>query len=151
MKKEEVVKQLETARALSSQVDIDKVIALINQIEPEKQSGILFDDAQNILDKIERALDYAGDDLVNKDSAEFNINYGNTLELDRIDINIDDIMECVKDAIDEFVVIEEDDDIVELEKGDVMEDDDDDTERILLSDINKGLGLEPGGNSYVEI
>ena len=151
MKKEEVVKQLETARALSSQVDIDKVIALINQIEPEKQSGILFDDAQNILDKIERALDYAGDDLVNKDSAEFVINYGNTLELDRIDINIDDIMECVKDAIDEFVVIEEDDDIVELEKGDVMEDDDDDTERILLSDINKGLGLEPGGNSYVEI
>ena len=151
MKKEEVVKQLETARALSSQVDIDKVIALINQIEPEKQSGILFDDAQNILDKIERALDYAGDDLVNKDSAEFNINYGNTLELDRIDINIDDIMECVKDAIDEFVVIEEDDDIVELEKGDVMEDDDDDTERILLSDINKGLGLEPGGNPYVEI
>jgi hypothetical protein len=118
MKKEEIVKQLETARALSSQVDIDKVIALINQIEPEKQSGILFDDAQNILDKIERALDYAGDDLVNKDSAEFNINYGNTLELDRIDINIDDIMECVKDAIDEFVVIEEDeDDIVELEKG----------------------------------
>jgi hypothetical protein len=151
MKKEEVVKQLETARALSSQVDIDKVIALINQIEPEKQSGILFDDAQNILDKIERALDYAGDDLVNKDSAEFNINYGNTLELDRIDINIDDIMECVKDAIDEFVVIEEDDDIVELEKGDVMEDDDDDTERILLSDINKGLGLESGGNPYVEI
>jgi hypothetical protein len=151
MKKEEVVKQLETARALSSQVDIDKVIALINQIEPEKQSGILFDDAQNILDKIERALDYAGDDLVNKDSAEFVINYGNTLELDRIDINIDDIMECVKDAIDEFVVIEEDDDIVELEKGDVMEDDDDDTERILLSDINKGLGLESGGNPYVEI
>jgi hypothetical protein len=151
MKKEEIVKQLEEAKTLTSQVDIDKVIALINQIEPEKQSGILFDDAQNILDKIERALDYAGDDLVNKDSAEFVINYGNTLELDRIDINIDDIMECVKDAIDEFVVIEEDDDIVELEKGDVMEDDDDDTERILLSDINKGLGLEPGGNSYVEI
>jgi hypothetical protein len=150
MKKEEVVKQLETARALSSQVDIDKVIALINQIEPEKQSGILFDDAQNILDKIERALDYAGDDLVNKDSAEFNICYGNTLELDRIDINIDDIMEHIKDAIDEFVIVEEDDDIVELEKGDVMEDDDD-TERILLSDINKGLGLEPGGNPYVEI
>ena len=112
MKKEEVVKQLETARALSSQVDIDKVIALINQIEPEKQSGISFDDAQNILDKIERALDYAGDDLVNKDSAEFIINYGNTLELDRVDINIADIMEHIKDAIDEFVIVEEDDDIV---------------------------------------
>jgi hypothetical protein len=141
MKKEEVVKQLETARALSSQVDIDKVIALINQIEPEKQSGISFEAAQNILDKIERALDYHGDDLVNKDSAEFIICYGNTLELDRVDIEISDIMEHVKDAIDEFVIIEEDEEI----------EDDDDTERILLSDINKGLGLEPGGNPYVEI
>jgi hypothetical protein len=142
MKKEEVVKQLETARALSSQVDIDKVIALINQIEPEKQSGISFEAAQNILDKIERALDYASDDIVVKDSAEFNICYGNTLELDRVDIDVSEIMEHVKDAIDEFVIVEEDEAEV---------DDDDDTERILLSDINKGLGLEPGGNPYVEI
>ena len=96
---------------------------------------------QNILDKIERALDYAGDDIVVKDSAEFVINYGNTLELDRIDIDVCEIMEHIKEAIDEFVIVEEDedDDIVELEKGDVME------------DINKGLGLEPGGNPYVEI
>jgi len=141
MKKEEIVKQLEEAKTLTSQVDIDKVIALIKQIEPEKQSGMLFDDVQNILGKIERALDYAGDDIVVKDSAEFVINYGNTLELDRVDIDVEGIMEHVKDAIDEFVIIEEDEEI----------EDDDDTERILLSDINKGLGLEPGGNPYVEI
>ncbi len=141
MKKEEIVKQLEEAKTLTSQVDIDKVIALIKQIEPEKQSGMLFDDVQNILDKIERALDYAGDDIVVKDSAEFVINYGNTLELDRVDIDVEGIMEHVKDAIDEFVIIEEDEEI----------EDDDDTERILLSDINKGLGLESGGNPYVEI
>jgi hypothetical protein len=141
MKKEEIVKQLEEAKTLTSQVDIDKVIALIKQIEPEKQSGMLFDDVQNILGKIERALDYAGDDIVVKDSAEFVINYGNTLELDRVDIDVEGIMEHVKDAIDEFVIIEEDEEI----------EDDDDTERILLSDINKGLGLESGGNPYVEI
>ena len=35
MKKFELVAQLEAAKALSSQVDIDKVIALINGIEPE--------------------------------------------------------------------------------------------------------------------
>jgi len=141
MKKEEIVKQLEEAKTLTSQVDIDKVIALIKQIEPEKQSGMLFDDVQNILGKIESALDYAGDDIVVKDSAEFVINYGNTLELDRVDIDVEGIMEHVKDAIDEFVIIEEDEEI----------EDDDDTERILLSDINKGLGLESGGNPYVEI
>jgi hypothetical protein len=139
MKKEEIVKQLEEAKTLTSQVDIDKVIALIKQIEPEKQSGILFDDVQNILGKIERALDYAGDDIVVKDSAEFNICYGNTLELDRVDIDVSEIMEHIKDALDEFVILEEEDDIVELEQGDIM------------SDINKGLGLEPGGNPYVEI
>lgn len=102
MKKEEIVKQLEEIKTLSSQVDIDKVIILINQIEPETKSGLSFEDTQNILDKIERALEYAGDDLVDKDSAEFTINYGNTLELDRIDIEISDIMDHVKDAIDEF-------------------------------------------------
>jgi acyl-CoA reductase-like NAD-dependent aldehyde dehydrogenase len=141
MKKEEIVKQLEATKALSSQVDIDKVIALINQIEPETKSGLTFEDTQNILDKIERALDRNSDHLVNKDTAEFEINYGNTVELDRVDVDINEIMDHVKDAIDEFVIIEEDKEI----------EDDDDTERILLSDINKGLGLESGGNPYVEI
>jgi acyl-CoA reductase-like NAD-dependent aldehyde dehydrogenase len=141
MKKEEILKQLEATKALSSQVDIDKVIALINQIEPETKSGLTFEDTQNILDKIERALDRNSDHLVNKDTAEFEINYGNTVELDRVDVDINEIMDHVKDAIDEFVIIEEDKEI----------EDDDDTERILLSDINKGLGLESGGNPYVEI
>jgi acyl-CoA reductase-like NAD-dependent aldehyde dehydrogenase len=121
MKKEEIVKQLEEAKTLTSQVDIDKVIALINQIEPETKSGLTFEDTQNILDKIERALDRNSDHLVNKDTAEFEINYGNTVELDRVDVDINEIMDHVKDAIDEFVIIEEDDDIVELEKGDVMQ------------------------------
>jgi acyl-CoA reductase-like NAD-dependent aldehyde dehydrogenase len=141
MKKEEIVKQLEEAKTLTSQVDIDKVIALITQIEPEAKSGLTFEDTQNILDKIERALDRNSDHLVNKDTAEFEINYGNTVELDRVDVDINEIMDHVKDAIDEFVIIEEDEEI----------EDDDDTERILLSDINKGLGLESGGNPYVEI
>lgn len=108
MKKEEIVKQLEEAKTLTSQVDIDKVIALINQIEPETKSGLTFEDTQNILDKIERALDRNSDHLVNKDTAEFEINYGNTVELDRVDVDINEIMDHVKDAIDEFVIVEED-------------------------------------------
>jgi hypothetical protein len=108
MKKEEIVKQLEATKVLSSQVDIDKVIALINQIEPEQKSGISFEDAQIIVDKIERSLDRNSEYLVNKDSAEFNIGYGNQLELESVDLDIDSIMEHVKDAIDEFVVLEDD-------------------------------------------
>ena len=130
MKKEEIVKQLEEAKTLTSQVDIDKVIALINQIEPEKSSGILFDDVQNILGKIESALDYAGDDIVVKDSAEFVINYSNTLELDRVDIDVEGIMEHVKDAIDEFVIIDEDED-----------DECGPSESEVMQSVNEGLGL----------
>ena len=125
MKKEEIVKQLEATKVLSSQVDIDKVIALINQIEPETKSGLSFEDTQNILDKIERALDRNSDHLVNKDTAEFEINYGNTVELDRVDVDINEIMDHVKDAIDEFVITEEE----EVE--------DDNTVRIRLSDVNE--------------
>jgi acyl-CoA reductase-like NAD-dependent aldehyde dehydrogenase len=125
MKKEEIVKQLEATKVLSSQVDIDKVIALINQIEPETKSGLSFEDTQNILDRIERALDRNSDHLVNKDTAEFEINYGNTVELDRVDVDINEIMDHVKDAIDEFVITEEE----EVE--------DDNTVRIRLSDVNE--------------
>jgi hypothetical protein len=110
MKKEEIVKQLEEAKTLTSQVDIDKVIALINQIEPETKSGLTYEDTQNILDKIERALDRNSDHLVDKGSAEFEINYGNTVELDRVDVDINEIMDHVKDAIDEFVIVEEEED-----------------------------------------
>jgi hypothetical protein len=130
MKKEEIVKQLEATKALSSQVDIDKVIALINQIEPETKSGMLFDDVQNILGKIERALDYAGDDIVVKDSAEFNICYGNTLELDRVDIDVSEIMDHIKDAIDEFVIVEEDED-----------DECGPSESEVMQSVNEGWGL----------
>jgi hypothetical protein len=108
MKKEEIVKQLEAIKEFAIMVNIDKVIALINQIEPEQKSSISFEDAQIIVDKIERSLDRNSEYLVNKDSAEFNIGYENQLELESVDLDIDSIMEHVKDAIDEFVVLEED-------------------------------------------
>ena len=55
MTKETLVNQLESAKALSSQVDIDKVIELIKQIEtPTKITQELVDDMCN---KIERCLD----------------------------------------------------------------------------------------------
>ena len=54
MKKEELVAQLEAAKTLSSQVDIDKVITLIEQITPEVKVGITQELAEEIADKIER-------------------------------------------------------------------------------------------------
>jgi hypothetical protein len=126
MKKEEIVKQLEATKVLSSQVDIDKVIALINQIEPEVKPGIPFSLAQEIIENFSRGINRNSDGLVDKGSAEFIICYGNTLELDRVDIYVDDIIDYVKDAIDPHVILEEEEEV-----------EDDNTVRIRLSDINE--------------
>ena len=59
MKKAELVAQLETAKVLSSQVDIDKVIELINKLDDVKTVTTLSEELINELsNEIERVLDY---------------------------------------------------------------------------------------------
>jgi hypothetical protein len=108
MKKEELVAQLEAAKALSSQVDIDKVIALIEQITPEVKVGITQELAEEIAHRIERTLDYNSNDLVDKDNITFEIAYGNTIEIDDASINVRDVMDHITECLDEFVVEEDD-------------------------------------------
>ena len=138
MKKENLIAQLEGAKALSSQVDIDKVIELLNQLEPEikilKVFGITQEFAEEIADKIERSLDYNSDGFVDVDSAEFELDYNNQIRLNRVDVCVSEIMEHVTASIDKFVI----------------EEDAEETEDDSLTDINQGLGLEPGGNPYAE-
>jgi hypothetical protein len=109
MKKENLIEQLETAKSLSSTVDIDKVIELIKQIETGGLTPKLVD---KISEKIERVMDYNSSSLVDLDSAEFELNYNNTIELTSVDVNINEIMEHVNAVLDEFMV-EEDEDIEE--------------------------------------
>jgi gamma-glutamyl phosphate reductase len=115
MKKEELVKQLEAAKTLSSQVDIDKVIVLIQQLETEKKSRFTQELADEIANKIESCLDNNSNDLVDLDSAEFSIGYGNVIELDSCQINVYDTMDHITACLDEFVV--EEDDEVEPEQN----------------------------------
>jgi hypothetical protein len=106
MKKETLVAQLEVAKALSSQVDIDKVIELIKQIEtPTRITQELVDD---ICNKIERVLDNNSDDLVDKDNVSFNIGYGNTIEIDDAQIDTYEVMRHISDVLDDFVNEDED-------------------------------------------
>jgi RNA binding exosome subunit len=116
MKKTELVAQLEAAKTLSSQVDIDKVIALIEQITPEVKVGITQELADKIADKIERCLDYNSNDLVDKDDITFNIVYGNTIEVEDVSINISETMDHITGILSEFVEEEDEDDVVELEQ-----------------------------------
>ena len=114
MKKVDLIEQLNTAKSLSSTVDIDKVIELIKQIEV---GGLTQEIAEEIARKFENVLDRNSDDLVDMDSAEFELNYDNRIELSRVDVNTSDIVDFVVDVLDEFI-IEED---VESENEDSTE------------------------------
>jgi hypothetical protein len=124
MKKENLIAQLEGAKALSSQVDIDKVIELLNQLEPEieilKVFGITQDVADNIADKIERTLDYNSDRFVDVDSAEFELDYNNQIRLIEVGVYVGNIMDHVTATLDSFVLEEDaeetEEDVVELER-----------------------------------
>ena len=108
MTKETLVVQLEAAKSLSSQVDIDKVVELIKQIEtPTRITQELVDD---ICSKIERCLDNNSDDLVNKEDATFDIGYGNVIEIDDIQIDVYEVMKHISDVLDDFVNEDDDDD-----------------------------------------
>ena len=113
MKKENLIALLEGAKTLSSQVDIDKVIVLLAQLEDEvkveKVIGISQDLAEDIANKIERCLDRNASDLVDRDSAEFELNYDNRIELSSADVNVSDIMDHVTACLEEFVVEEDED------------------------------------------
>ena len=138
MKKENLIAQLEGAKALSSQVDIDKVIELLGQLEPEVVVETKFAITPELADELQYAirncLDYNSDDLVDVDSAELELDWNNQIRLNRVDVNVDDIVDHVTGVIETYVVEEEVDEEAE-EEG-------------ILTDINQGLGLEPGGNPY---
>jgi hypothetical protein len=111
MKKENLIAQLEGAKTLSSQVDIDKVIELLNQLEPEVKVEKVFGMSQELADeissKIERCLDNNASDLVDTDSAEFSLNYSNCIELDCAQINVYDTMNHINYCLEQFIVEEE--------------------------------------------
>ncbi len=72
MKKEQLVAQLEAAKALTSVVSIDNVIALIQALDPEvrveKVLGMSQELAEEVANKIERSLDYNSNSLIDFDS-----------------------------------------------------------------------------------
>jgi hypothetical protein len=104
MKKRDLIEQLEAAKSLSSQVDIDKVITLIKGLE----SSITQELADEICNRIELCLDNNSDDLVDKDNVEFSIGYGNVIEVDSAQIDTYETMRHISAVVDEFVDEEED-------------------------------------------
>ena len=141
MTKENLIAQLEGAKALTSVVSIESVIALIQQLEPEVKVEKVFSMKQELADKvadsIERCLDCNSDRLVEFDSAVFDLSYDNRIELTEANIDVYGIMSHINAVLEEFIVEEEEDEDGQLEAQqeaaeccpDCLEEDEDDEEK----------------------
>ena len=103
MKREDLIAQLQGAKTLSSQVDIDKVIELVTQLEPEVSPEL----ADELRDSIESVLCHNAsyqERIVDLDTAEFELDYNNQIRLQSVDVDTDGIMGFVSAAIEKFIV-----------------------------------------------
>ena len=111
MKKSELIAKLEGAKELTSVVSIDLVLAALGMLEPEvkveKVFGITQELAEEIASKIERCLDNNACDLVDTDSACFEINYSNTIELSEANIDVYETMSHITAVLENFIVEED--------------------------------------------
>ena len=105
MKKESLVAQLEAAKALTSVVSIDNVIALIQQLEPEQVESKTFLLNEKSFDKVMDIVDNAVSnlrirDIVDFDNAEFELNYNNQVELTDVPVDTDSIINDIREALE---------------------------------------------------
>jgi regulator of protease activity HflC (stomatin/prohibitin superfamily) len=97
MTKLELIAKLEGAKEVTSVVSIDLVLAALGMLEEPQAKGPVFNDEliERLSEEIESALDYNSGDLVDTDTAEFSMGYDNRIELERVEINVRDVMEHV--------------------------------------------------------
>ena len=122
MKKESLVAQLEAAKALTSVVSIDNVIALIQQLEPEQVESKTFLLNEKSFDKVMDIVDNVVSnlrtrDLVDFDNAEFELNYNNTIELTDVPVDTDYIINDIREALENIFEETADEDDEDGEEG----------------------------------
>ena len=120
MKKAELVAQLEVAKALTSVVSIDSVIALIQELEAEQavktESRITAKLFDRIVDVVESSIDKMRSlDVVDVGTAEFELDYSNYISLTDISIDTNYIYNEIREGL-EFAF-----DIVDEEEEDAIE------------------------------
>lgn len=101
--KENAVAQVQSS--ISSIFSKEDVLFLINSIEVKK--GISAQDIERVVDNIMDSLERNCDDIVDRDSAEFEIGYNNRLEVTEVPINFDYIREAIENNLCELEEEEE--------------------------------------------
>ena len=102
MTKENLIKDLENAKAFTSLVDIDRMIGLINSLETPKSTTLSRELIDELSKRIERCLDHNSEDLVDKDQVTFDISYGNQLEVEDVYVDVYKIMEHITAILEEY-------------------------------------------------
>lgn len=113
MNKQQTIETLQ--KQLPSFYSLEQVINIISSIE-DNNSTLNDDSIQMIIKSIRRSL-IDSNDLIDRDSAEFEINYNNQIELSNVDVDIESILEIVAEELNEFTEAEQISDVVELERG----------------------------------
>ena len=106
MKKEELIKKLEEVKSLTTVVSVDTMIELIKELNIGGITPELHDEIHN---KIEQVLDNNYDELIDLDTAEFELGYDNRIELNRVSINVSEIMDHISGVLDKYIVEENED------------------------------------------
>jgi hypothetical protein len=127
MRKEELVAQLEAAKALTSVVSIDNVIALIQGLDPEvvtktelRMTQTMFDEVTGIIETAINNIDT--DDVVDLSSAEFELDYHNTVRLVNVDVDGDNIFDAIQNALDRnFEIVDDSDEQYEATLAESIE------------------------------
>jgi hypothetical protein len=113
MKKETLVAQLEAAKALTSVVSIDNVIALIQALEETKivtrtefkMTSAMFD---KIMESVENAVNSASYKIVDVDSVEFELDYNNRISVTDVPVDTDTIVDEIRGELDcQFEIVED--------------------------------------------
>jgi hypothetical protein len=113
MKKEFVLQLVENSA--SSIFSREDVIKLINSIEGGGRV-ISVDDIERAIDKVISWIENNERDVVDLDSAEFELTYNNQIECTGVTIDVDNIREALENNFMDFGEAVEEDDVVELER-----------------------------------
>jgi hypothetical protein len=152
MKKEEIVAALDGIKNMTSVVSIHSILEMLEKMEPEvrieKVLGFSQEVADELFNRIEKSLDYNADDLVDTDSACFELYYNNQIELSSASINVYDTMKHIEACLDEFVMEAEEE--VEDDEDMTFSREEDDTLNEAPYEINDNVFIETCDSSGFE-
>lgn len=116
MKKVNVLESVQNS--VSSIFSKEDVINLISSIEEGSSRKVTTEDIQRAIDQTISWIENNEREVLDLDSAEFEISYSNQLECTNVPINVDEIREALENNFMDFGEAEEEDeeDVVELER-----------------------------------